>query len=547
MNNHTHAVVSKSRALRSRLATVALVLLTVAAWLVLAPTSVGGSTDYVTTHGVSMAPRIHTGDLALVRPAARYRVGEIVAYRSPLLHTVVLHRIVGQAGDHYVLKGDNNNFLDPTHPGRAEIIGKLWLRLPHGGVVLGWLRTPAIAAVLSGGAALLLLLGGGQRRRRRRDRRRPHAAPNHQGDRPMSRPSHPISARQIFIACAIAAGAFMVLGVLALANPTNRAVAVKTPYTEKVSFAYRSTAPAGPVYPNGVVRTGDPVFLRLVHRIHVTVGYRLAATAPHRVSGTLGVGLRVASQTGWTRTLQLAAPRRFAGDHASREVTLDLNHLWSLIGRVQTLTGAPTGGEYSLAVVPRLHLRGTVADQPITSEFAPALGFQLDVLKLLPGSSATTSGNQPGGLTPTRRATVTASTTASNELGVNGHGLPVATARWIAVLGFLLAMAGLVVTRLEEQRRPLDPTARIQARYGHLIVPIGAITPSPARAPIDVTTIDALAQLAERSERLILHHQRDETDTYLVDDEGTLYRYQTRQVAERLALGLEQRSELGAR
>ena len=41
-----------------------------------------------------------------------------------------------------------------------------------------------------------------------------------------------------------------------------------------------------------------------------------------------------------------------------------------------------------------------------------------------------------------------------------------------------------------------------------------------------MTSIQALAQLAERSERLILHHQRDGADTYLVDDEGTLYRYQ---------------------
>ena len=41
-----------------------------------------------------------------------------------------------------------------------------------------------------------------------------------------------------------------------------------------------------------------------------------------------------------------------------------------------------------------------------------------------------------------------------------------------------------------------------------------------------MTSIGALAQLAERSERLILHHQRDGVDTYLVDDEGTLYRYQ---------------------
>ena len=45
-----------------------------------------------------------------------------------------------------------------------------------------------------------------------------------------------------------------------------------------------------------------------------------------------------------------------------------------------------------------------------------------------------------------------------------------------------------------------------------------------------MTSIHALAQLAERSERLILHDQRDGADTYLVDDEGTLYRYQAHPV-----------------
>ena len=70
-----------------------------------------------------------------------------------------------------------------------------------------------------------------------------------------------------------------------------------------------------------------------------------------------------------------------------------------------------------------------------------------------------------------------------------------------------------------------DATSHVH-RYRHLIVPIAGTTFDPARPPIDVTSIGALAQLAERSERLILHHQRDGVDTYLVDDEGTLYRYQ---------------------
>src|SRR6476646_2173030 len=110
--------------LRSWLLSATLVVLAVAAWLLLAPTQIGGETSYVTTSGTSMQPRFHSGDLALVRPADHYRVGEIVAYRSKLLHVVVLHRIIAIKGNRYVFKGDSNNFVDPTRPRRAELVGR---------------------------------------------------------------------------------------------------------------------------------------------------------------------------------------------------------------------------------------------------------------------------------------------------------------------------------------------------------------------------------------------------------------------------------------
>jgi signal peptidase I len=519
--------------LRSRLVTVTFVLIAAVAWLVLAPTGIGGSTDYVTTNGDSMAPRFHTGDLALIRPADQYRVGEVVAYRSTLLHTVVLHRIIGRDGDRYVFKGDNNDFVDPTHPGRGEMIGRLWLRVPRGGLMLGWLRIPVVVASLAGGAALLLLLGVGHRRRRR-DRRRPGAPRPRQGDRPVVSPRPPavraITAQHVLTACGVAAAALLLLGLLAFTRPATKAATVKSSYTEKVSFGYHAAAAPGPVYPGGVVKTGDPVFLRLVDHVRVTVGYRFAAAAPHRLAGTMEVLVRLTSQTGWTRSLPLASPTRFAGDYARSSVTLNLPRLRSLIGRVETLTGTPAGGDYTLAVVPRVHLTGTLAGQLLSSDYAPALSFQLGALQLRPGSAPATSSSddQHDGLTPSRRATVATTATAPNTLGIGGHGLPVATARWIALAGLLLAAATALLTRVRQRRRPSDPAAHIQARYGHLIVPIAGMTHYPTRPPIDVTSITALVALAERSERLILHHQRDDGDTYLVDDEGTLYRYQTR-------------------
>jgi hypothetical protein len=65
------------------------------------------------------------------------------------------------------------------------------------------------------------------------------------------------------------------------------------------------------------------------------------------------------------------------------------------------------------------------------------------------------------------------------------------------------------------------------AQYGHMIVPIvgGEDLGWP---PVDVASIKALVRLAESGQRLILHNRADDVDTYMVNEEGTVYRYQVK-------------------
>ncbi len=114
-----------------RLAAAGLIVaLALAAWLLLAPRQLGGRVSYMAVAGSSMEPRLHRGDLAIVRSSSGYEPGEIVAYRSPELGRAVLHRIVERKGDRYVLKGDNNDFIDPAEPEQGDMVGRLWLRVP---------------------------------------------------------------------------------------------------------------------------------------------------------------------------------------------------------------------------------------------------------------------------------------------------------------------------------------------------------------------------------------------------------------------------------
>jgi signal peptidase I len=152
-------------------------------WFFFAPIALGGSTTYVVTNGVSMEPRFHTGDLALVRSRSSYHVGEIVAYHNNMLDTVVLHRIVGREGARYLFKGDNNNFVDFEHPTRSQLIGALWLHIPGAGARLQSIRSPALEGLLVA-VGILLFAGAAftQRQRRRRRHRRTGDSGEHGAD-----------------------------------------------------------------------------------------------------------------------------------------------------------------------------------------------------------------------------------------------------------------------------------------------------------------------------------------------------------------------------
>lgn len=139
------------------------------AWaLLLRPGGLGGPGAYVLVRGTSMLPTLRSGELAILHRASDYQVGDIVAYRIPATDLgaglVVIHRIVGgSASDGFVTKGDNANGPDIWRPTTEDIIGKLWLTVPHALDVLFFLRSPLFAATGASLWAVLLVLGAAGR------------------------------------------------------------------------------------------------------------------------------------------------------------------------------------------------------------------------------------------------------------------------------------------------------------------------------------------------------------------------------------------------
>ncbi|MBV9606456.1 MAG: signal peptidase I [Solirubrobacterales bacterium] len=521
--------------LRSILSTAAFVIVVAVVWLYFAPTEIGGSTRYVVTGGTSMEPRFHTGDLALVRPAGDYKVGQIVAYWSTLLHTVVLHRIHAIHGSHYVFKGDNNDFLDPVNPTRADLLGKLWLHVPGGGRWLNFVHSPLIAAVICGLLATGLLFGFGEKQRRRKRRRN---GPPGKGIPIVNTSAQQNAGRRIdfgalLTASAVAAAVFVVLGAVAFTRPASTLTPATTGYTQQVSFGYSASAPAGPVYATGTIHTGDPIFVSLVHNLGVDVNYRFVSVAEHDVSGTEKIVLRLTGQGGWSRNLILTPTTRFTGDHTSTVVSLDLSRIQKLLARVSVLTGM--GGTYTISVVPEVQITGSVAGRPLNLSFDPAMNFQLIGSQLLSqgaaSASTTTSSapaaSSPAALTAARPGAVGTPGSAPTALTVLGVSAKVSLLRWISIIGLLISGLAAVLFYLRKRSEPFEESFRIQAQYGHMIVPIvgGEDLGWP---PVDVPSIKALVMLAESGHRLILHNRSNDVDTYMVNEEGTVYRYQVK-------------------
>jgi signal peptidase I len=502
-------------------------------WFYLAPVQLGGSSAYVATHGISMEPRFHTGDLAIVRSQSSYRVGEIAAYHNHQLRTIVLHRIIGREGDRYIFKGDNNNFVDPEHPLANQLIGSLWLHIPGAGARLQSIRSPALMGALIF-FGMLILTGGAfarTRGRRRRDRR----AGEGTAHTPTQFPQHPANPVLGVLAVGLVALLpFVALALLAFTRPPSERRPYKIPYKQSGVLSYSADAPPGPVYADDRAVTGDPLFTRVLRAVDMRFAYTFHAAAAHSLAGKASLSATIASTSGWRHTFTLGAPTHFRGDHAVATGTLDLTSLMALLANVENTTKAR--GTYTLAITPRVSAHGVSDLVPVHAAFSPEVKFTLVENELQPVASPSSSSAAASSSAPQFASSSSGSVTGTrNEplfLSLGFARPSVATARTIALsaiaitLGAVLAMLALIRPILAIVRpRRRDESEAIRARYGHLIIPVAHVSQLPGVAVIDVADMDALARIAEHYDRSILYELTEQGHVFWVADESGQFRF----------------------
>jgi signal peptidase I len=135
-------------------------------WIAFAPAKIGGQASYVMVNGISMEPNYHTGDLVIVRKAETYQVGDVITYRDAEMGAYVIHRIIGIEQGQFIIKGDNNSWIDAYQPTVDEIVGKQWVYAPKAGIAMQWLRKPinlSLTIVLLGGVFMSSMISSLQK------------------------------------------------------------------------------------------------------------------------------------------------------------------------------------------------------------------------------------------------------------------------------------------------------------------------------------------------------------------------------------------------
>ena len=466
------------------------------------PVQMGGATSYVTTHGISMEPRFHTGDLAILRASDTYNVGDITGYHSTTLHRVVMHRIVKIQNGLYTFKGDNNSWLDPAPAEKSQLIGKLALRVPHGGIVLAMTQRAAPYLVV----ALMLIAGGGTAAVQRRGRRKRGTMSRHAAARGAASGSLKTMPPQLVTAAGITAVAVAVgMGLLALAATAPIVTSqAKTAQSQQMVFSYSAPVGQTAAYDTTTASSPDPIFRKLSNFVDLHLAY---SGAP----GTMAIAVEESNGLGWHSTWQLAPASPVSGRREVQTVRLDLAQFDAKAHAAALATGLPTGN-VALAIQPRVTTSAGAV-------FSPSLALTLSPLELNLSGQATS-------LVETAPAQVVAQATRNRVISIFGHRLAAATARsssWL-ILGASL-LSGLVIWLLVRLDGNPSEGDSIRRRYSSLLVRVEPITASPNRPIVDVEEMGTLVKLAERYGLLILHWSRSGVATFVVQDENTTYRY----------------------
>src|SRR3989304_6944226 len=120
------------------------------------PSALGGNTEFLLVQEQSMLPTIEPGSFVITKQKPTYEIGDVVSYAdsnsfSDFAARTIVHRIIKQTDEGFIIKGDNNPKPDPGVIPPSAVRGEVVAFTPFLGYVLVLLRNPLVMAVLAVG------------------------------------------------------------------------------------------------------------------------------------------------------------------------------------------------------------------------------------------------------------------------------------------------------------------------------------------------------------------------------------------------------------
>lgn len=504
------------------------------AWVLLVPMQMGGQTSYVIIDGNSMEPRFYKGDLVLLRTQPEYEVGDIVTYKHPNIGTVI-HRIIGRNLDRYLLQGDNNDWIDPYEPVRADLTGKYWFHLPGAGKILLSFRQPWILAVVAGLSTLIIGMSmfeieGPKTTAISKPKKKQsffNSFLNTTGELLAQWKDN------FWLVVYVLAAAGILLGVFSFTRPVLRKSSDETLYQQTGYFSYTGSA-TNQVYDYQRIETGDPIYPALNCTVSFTFNYWLHTPKPFIGGGSYVVNAEVRDNSGWRRTIPITAQTAFDGATFHTEQVMDVCAAQDLINEKQDVTGAQQS-YYSLILVPEVTVNGTVDGQILEDSFAPALEFVIEPRQvyLKPYTAENQDPFKPGMVGILSREIM-----VPNTINIFQIPLPVVTARVIAIVCLVLAAAGAgVATLVFKEAETSDERLWAKLQIGEHMLGVSTIPFGKNDRMVDLDSLGELVNLVERYGGAVLFHKEAPYINYYVRDNGVVYRYRQMEFQYNLADG----------
>ncbi len=514
-----------------------------AAWAIFAPIPMGGNAAYVIVNGISMEPNFHRGDLVIVRPSSQYSIGDAVVYQNQGLGGKnVFHRIIELNIDRYVLKGDNNSWVDTYEPTNEEVIGKLWVYIPRAGSLMEKVRTPSGMALLAGVLGLFVAISLFPNRRKGKNqmnrksirewigsasekiasffaKRSPtNPSPHKQPDRPPADLGS--SSEYFFFMLGIIAFSSLILAIVSFSRPAFRTVTDNISYRHVGIFSYSTTAPQG-VYDSNTVKSGDPIFPKLTCKVDVNFQYMLIAekvknlAATHRLTATIADPL-----SGWKRSIPLEEVTPFSETTTTTTASLDLCKIESLVQSFEE-NSASNPGFYELTILPQVSISASIQERELESAFNTGLKFRYDHNQFY-----VIQDEEKDPFNPTESGALGRERKEMDTLSLFGLKLNILALRIFSLLGLAGALIGMTILWQKLQKlSESDQAEFIRAKFGGMLVDVQKTKLGSSKSLIDVSSIEDLAKLAERHNTMILHETLMNGHMYYVQAEISTYRF----------------------